>query len=62
MLAFCPDHRDRHICTVEMARNREDEQTVCRLYEIGKIRTENDEEEEEDEGSDFTAIFLDNLY
>jgi hypothetical protein len=33
-----------------MARNREDEQTVCRLYEIGKIRNENDEEEEDEEG------------
>ncbi|KAI6175831.1 LisH domain-containing protein [Aphelenchoides bicaudatus] len=48
ILGFCPDHRDKFICTVEMNRNREDEQTFCRLYEIGKIKSDNNEEDEDD--------------
>lgn len=54
MLSFCVDHRDRHICTVESSRNREDESNVCRVYEIGRIRGENEEQ------SDDGMIFIKN--
>ncbi|KAI6234654.1 LisH domain-containing protein [Aphelenchoides fujianensis] len=51
LIAFGIDHNDRHICTVEESRNREDEQTLCRVYEIGRMRGDGEIEEEEDDGT-----------
>jgi hypothetical protein len=51
MLAFCTDHRDRYISTIETDIDRVDEPVNCRIYEIGRLRELDELDEEESENS-----------
>ncbi|KAI6181263.1 LisH protein [Aphelenchoides besseyi] len=47
LLGFAVDHNDRYICTIEETRRMDVEQTICRIYEIGRVRDETIEGESE---------------
>ena len=47
--AFEVDHHDRCVCTIEESRGRDEGMTLCRTYEIGKLRGIGEADEDNDD-------------
>lgn len=51
ILGFAIDHQDKHLCTIELGKNNADP-TMCRIYEIGRLRDDNAIDDDDDDDDD----------